>query len=96
MAIPLNFVDPLGLHWYDWAIFNEQAWQTAADIAAGFGDGLTGGLTKLIRQGLGVDSQVDHCSWGYVGGVVGGQVYQFVLLSQLGAEGGCFVQARRS
>ena len=41
--------------------------QGLVDGAAGFGDGLTGGVTGWVRNGLGVDSSVNRCSSMYQG-----------------------------
>lgn len=36
--------------------------QSTVDLAAGFGDGVSGGLTSLARNGLGVNGVVNRCS----------------------------------
>jgi len=63
MNDPINYLDPLGLwRWGDplpsWLV----------DGAAGFGDVLSFGLTKLIRQAIGIDGVVNPCSDAYSDG----------------------------
>ncbi len=64
-ANPLQNTDPLGLDW-----------QNAADWSAGFGDTITFGGTKWVREKLGAGDAVDYCSdfykWGGHGGDIAG------------------------
>jgi hypothetical protein len=70
---PLQFVDPLGLDWL----------QTLADGAAGFGDTITFGGTKAIRDlinyEMGYDDAVTYNSGAYTAGAVTPTVTAFVL-----------------
>ncbi len=65
---PLQFADPLGLDWL----------QDAGDWSAAFGDTLTFGGTKWVREKLGVDDVVNYCSTFYTWGGVGGTVASLV------------------
>lgn len=62
---PVNFIDPSGLGWRSWLY--RQA-ERAGNLAAGFGDSVTFGLTRRARQALGVDDQIDKCSGWYRAG----------------------------
>lgn len=55
---PINFVDPSGLAWEE----------DVANFFSGIGDTLTVGLTKRMRDGLGVGDLVDECSAEYAAG----------------------------
>lgn len=55
---PINEVDPLGLDWL----------QDLSDLSAGFGDNVTFGGTRLIRQHFGYDDVVDNYSGWYKAG----------------------------
>jgi RHS repeat-associated protein len=55
---PINRTDPSGLAWED----------DVASFFAGLGDALTFGLTKKMRDGLGVGDLVDECSGSYSAG----------------------------
>ncbi len=57
---PTVYVDPLGL--WDWV---RDGLEPLSDFSAGFGDSLTFGGTRKIRQMMGTDSVVDHCSTAY-------------------------------
>ena len=70
-ASPLRFIDPLGLDAADWAfgvVYDlTGGWspsQTAVDRAAGFGDGISGGLTKKFRDAYDIGT-VNECSATY-------------------------------
>jgi RHS repeat-associated protein len=63
---PVNKVDPNGLD----AIDTGLKWGT--DLTAGFGDGVSGGLTHWIRESLGWNSVVNECSGLYTAGWWGG------------------------
>lgn len=69
---PLQFVDPLGLDWLD----------DTGNWLAGFGDTITFGGTKAIRDlidyQMGYTDTVDYCSDFYAWGSVGGVVASFV------------------
>lgn len=54
----INETDPLGLDWL----------QDLSDFSAGFGDNVTFGGTRLIRQYFGYDDVVNKCSGWYKGG----------------------------
>jgi RHS repeat-associated protein len=51
---PVNAIDPKGLYC--------DGWQIASNLAAGFGDGISFGLTAKLRQKLGTDHVVNKCS----------------------------------
>jgi RHS repeat-associated protein len=71
---PVMRADPSGLDWLDFG----------TNLAAGWGDGLTGGLTGWVRGKLGVDGVVDKGSGAYIGGYVVGMVHQTVLFNAAG------------
>jgi RHS repeat-associated protein len=77
---PLNYADPSGLD-----VFEE-----AGEVIAGWGDKLTGGLTKDAREALG-DENVDTCSSAYqAGGYAGLATAALIPVEgeeELGAEG---------
>lgn len=60
---PLTYTDPLGL----WA-WGDPLPQGVVDVAAGFGDGVSFGLTNLMRNGLGTNGSVNKCSASYSDG----------------------------
>jgi hypothetical protein len=62
MADPVNWVDTYGL--FGWADMPTLP-QAFVDGAAGFGDGLTGGITDWIRDGMGTNGAVNKCSSNY-------------------------------
>jgi RHS repeat-associated protein len=72
---PVNCTDPTGHDWLN----------TAANFFGGYGDGLTGGLTKTVRGWLGAGDVVDESSQAYRAGV-GVGIAHMVLLTV--AEGG--------
>ena len=55
---PVNRIDPSGLGWRD----------KLSNLAAGFGDSITFGATRKVRQWLDVDDVVDKCSGWYKAG----------------------------
>jgi RHS repeat-associated protein len=74
--------DPSGLVWgMDW-LDNpsfDTPLQFTSNFAAGFGDGLSLGLTNLAREGLGYNGVVDKCSGSYNTGWWSGFAYSFAL-----------------
>jgi len=76
---PISFRDPMGL----------DGWDDFENLSAGFGDALTFGLTRLIRDhfgdALGITG-VDPCSGWYTAGEVIGTVGQMVATAGLGGE----------
>jgi RHS repeat-associated protein len=58
VADPINLFDPFGLYWL----------RDLANIAAGFGDVVTLGLTNTIREWIGANDIVDRCSGLYNAG----------------------------
>jgi RHS repeat-associated protein len=62
---PISLLDPLGL--FDMPSLP----QGLVNAAAGFGDGASFGLSKIIRGGLGIDG-VNYCSSAYDGGKLAG------------------------
>jgi hypothetical protein len=80
-AHPMSEVDPLGLFGMDdvyGAIYSATGgWSPSQDVvnaAAGFGDGVSFGITSLIRDAAGVDGGVDRCSSLYRGSHLAGTV----------------------
>lgn len=70
---PVNLVDPEGLSWIDWKVWDYV--EASGDFFAGFGDTLTSGfglfdtsLTQMAREYLGSDGMVDKCSGSYAAG----------------------------
>jgi RHS repeat-associated protein len=71
---PVNLCDPLGLlAWYDEVI------NISANIAAGFGDTITGGLTSMARDFMGTNDFVDQNSSSYKIGVAGGVAWDVAM-----------------
>jgi RHS repeat-associated protein len=66
---PVNNFDPNGL--YSW----EDLLQDAGNLAAGFGDTITLGGTRKIRQWMGTDNTIQQCSGAYSAGRVGGVIW---------------------
>ena len=66
---PLQFGDPLGLDWID----------NVGNFAAGFGDTVTFGGTRWVREQLGVNGAVDTCSAAYAWGGYTGVAAQVAL-----------------
>ncbi|MCO6526171.1 RHS repeat-associated core domain-containing protein [Snodgrassella sp.] len=67
-ANPLMYVDPYGL--YAWSHFIDDA----SNVSAGFGDSLTFGLTRLLRDMYNIGS-VDYCSFAYKSSSVVGTLW---------------------
>ncbi|HEX7297382.1 MAG TPA: RHS repeat-associated core domain-containing protein [Solirubrobacteraceae bacterium] len=65
---PVNAVDPTGLLSVHIGL---PSLEDASNVAAGFGDLASFGLTRKIREALGVDN-VDYCSAAYGAGGIGG------------------------
>jgi hypothetical protein len=59
---PINKVDPGGLE------ASDDALKWASDFSAGFGDAITGGLTRKVREWRGTNDVVDQCSMLYRAG----------------------------
>ena len=57
---PTIYLDPLGL--WDWV---RDGLEPLSDFSAGFGDSLSFGGTRKIRQMMGIDGVVNHCSPAY-------------------------------
>ena len=79
---PLRYSDPLGLYWYD----------DAANLSAGFGDTISGGLTELARSQInnyyGYGDSVDKCSGYYTTGKWMGYAHGAATLLAGGLNGG--------
>ena len=77
-ASPLSYIDPLGLEAMDWLwgmIYKATGgWspEGSADVAAGFGDTLTFGLTDKLRDWMGINGGINKCSSAYRFGELGG------------------------
>jgi RHS repeat-associated protein len=72
-ANPLFWVDPYGLEAMDWLwgrIYRAtDGWSpspTTVDVAAAFGDGISGGLTRSVRDWAGIDGGIEYCSQAYM------------------------------
>ena len=78
---PLRYIDPLGLGFFDpiWGfVYDNTGWvpdQSTVDMAAGFGDGVSFGITKLIREKAGIDGGVNICSANYAGANLIGSIW---------------------
>jgi len=68
---PLQFVDPLGLDWLE----------NLSNFSAGFGDTITFGGTRKVRQWMGTDGVVDVCSTSYRWGGLGSEVVGMIPMS---------------
>jgi len=77
---PVNVSDPSGL----WPAHG--ALNAAAQFSAGFGDLLTGGLTRLARKAIDADDVVDRCSSWYKGGEAAGLAAGLALGGALAAD----------
>jgi hypothetical protein len=66
-ANPLMYSDPLGL----W-VWGDPSPQEVVDVCAGFGDGVSLGITAGVRGLMGTNDVVDFSSPEYLGGVVAG------------------------
>jgi RHS repeat-associated protein len=73
---PIQFIDPSGLSFLG----------SLSDFSAGFGDTLTFGATRWIRQKLGVDDVVNPCSGWYTAGEITGEVVGAIATSGIGSE----------
>jgi RHS repeat-associated protein len=71
---PVNFTDPLGL----------DAYQNIEDFFAGFGDGLTFGLTSWMRDVLGINGVNPNSGW-YLGGEITAAVAMVAVGGTAGA-----------
>jgi RHS repeat-associated protein len=69
---PLNATDPSGTDWLD----------NTSNFAAGWGDALTLGGTRKVRQWLGVDGVVDPGSGYYMAGEIVGTLHQTLLFHE--------------
>lgn len=64
---PVSITDPLGL--FAWG---DPLPQGVVDACAGFGDGISMGVTALIREATGTNDSVNFTSTAYVGGTLAG------------------------
>ena len=71
---PLQFADPLGLDWL----------QDLGDWSAGFGDTITFGGTRWVREQMGTNDVVDTCSGFYTAGGYTGTAAQLALAASTG------------
>lgn len=72
---PVNYGDPSGLIF---GIPGTPSWEEVGEGVAGWGDKLTFGLTKKIREGIG-DENVDACSSAYQDGGYAGLATTFFV-----------------
>jgi RHS repeat-associated protein len=84
---PADFADPSGLDWLD----------DAANVAAGWGDALTGwtpgGGTAALRDKWGINGGIDTSSGWYIGGQVGGSINGILIGGEIAAGGAGLVGA---
>jgi uncharacterized protein RhaS with RHS repeats len=67
---PVNLVDPSGTT--SWWI---QLADGAGNVAAGFGDSISFGITDWVREQMGTNGVLDKCGKGYFAGEVGAFLY---------------------
>ena len=79
---PVNLVDPMGL------FILPSLPQGLVNFAAGFGDGVSLGATKYIREQLGINGPVNLCSDTYKFSQIGGMVYDSAVFGALSLGGG--------
>lgn len=70
---PLGSVDPYGL--YSWDEFLDDS----TNFSAGMGDAISFGATDLIRDAMGTNGVVNHCSGMYSSGEAAGIAVQYVI-----------------
>lgn len=75
---PIRYIDPLGLDYVD----------VVANYAAGFGDEMSFGLTKFVRQIFGSNSVIDQCSFSYSAGSWTGFFHSLATAGAGGLYGG--------
>jgi RHS repeat-associated protein len=87
---PLTYSDPTGLIF---GIPGTPSWEEAGEAVAGWGDTITFGATKWVREQIG-DENVDTCSGAYQSGGVAGLVTGALIpgeddaeAAELGADG---------
>ena len=96
---PKNLNDPLGLfpdNPYD--AIPESVWTALAHVgnaAAGFGDTVTLGGTRYVRQAMGTDGVVDPCSGAYMVGDIAGTIIP-LFMGGAGAAKGALAMGGRS
>ena len=89
---PLKFTDPSGLDALDTFL------GYAANISAGFGDTISFGLTRKVRQWMGTDDVIDPCSGAYGFGKGLGYLHQAATIVATGGaaaeleEGGALLE----
>jgi len=88
---PINAIDPEGL--FDWTLsdynFLDKPLDYASNVAAGFGDGMTIGITRWIRGGEATDAwAVDRKSLTYQASDWAGLGFQMSLLGVASLNGG--------
>jgi RHS repeat-associated protein len=79
---PVNYSDPSGLIF---GIPGTPSWEEVDEGVAGWGDKLTFGLTKKIREGIG-DENIDACSSAYQAGGYAGLVTGVLIPGEDDAE----------
>jgi RHS repeat-associated protein len=95
---PLSYFDPYGLFGMDdvwagvsWATGGWTPAQGTVDAWAGFGDGVSLGLTRRFRKAVGTDGAVNRCSSLYRGGDFAGSVVaplgRFAYIARVGRIG---------
>jgi len=65
---PVNRIDPLGTDW----------WDVASDLAAGFGDHVSFGLTNVVRDWMGTNDVVNKCGANYGRGTAAGVAFDLL------------------
>jgi RHS repeat-associated protein len=81
---PLTYGDPTGLIF---GIPGTPSWEEAGEAVAGWGDTITFGATKWVREQIG-DENVDTCSGAYQSGGVAGLVTGVFIPGEDDAEAG--------
>jgi RHS repeat-associated protein len=89
---PVNYGDPSGLVF---GISGTPSWEEVGEGVAGWGDKLTFGLTKKIREGIG-DENIDACSSAYQDGGYAGLATTFFVPGEDEVEGARLVEAGAS
>jgi RHS repeat-associated protein len=79
---PLNASDPTGLIF---GIPGTPSWEESGEAVAGWGDTITFGATKWVREQIG-DENVDTCSGAYQGGGIAGLITGALIPGEDDAE----------
>jgi RHS repeat-associated protein len=69
---PVGLIDPMGLAWDEWRIWDIRFSDSTANFTAGMADHLSFGLTDAFRGMVGANDQVDKCADSYSNGEYAG------------------------